>query len=79
MVKNRRKIYTELGVRGGRRFSSESLHRVVGLKVVRNPLKIADLANDYIQMEITINGEDGLYVKEITLFADSDVEDDVFK
>tara|TARA_R100001163_G_C4908820_1_gene94037 strand:+ start:55 stop:294 length:240 start_codon:yes stop_codon:yes gene_type:complete len=79
MVKNRKKIYTELGVRGGRRFASESLHRVVGLKVVRNPLKIADLANDYIQMEITINGEDGLYVKEITLFADSDVEDDVFK
>ena len=74
MVKNRKKTYTELGVRGGKRFSSESLHRVVGLKVVRNPMKIDELPSDYVEIEITINGEDGLYVKELTLFADRDVE-----
>ena len=74
MVKNRKKTYTELGVRGGKRFSTESIHRVVGLKVVRNPLKIDELTHDYVEIEITINGEDGLYVKEVTLFADKDIE-----
>ena len=79
MVKNRKKTYTEIGVRGGRRFSTESIHRVVGLKVVRNPLKIDELHQDYVEIEITINGEEGLYRKEITLFADKDVEDGIFK
>ena len=55
MVKSRKKTYTELGVRGGRRFTTESIHRVVGLKVVRNPLKIDELTHDYAEIEITIN------------------------
>ena len=79
MVKNRKKTYTELGVRGGMRFSNETIHRVVGLKVVRNPMKIHELPMDYVEIEITINGEEGLYVKELTLFADREVEDDIFK